>query len=147
MQWFKNPRFLAHCPGFLYAEAKDSWSRRLMCKLRWLIYRLEISTSVKTRIAVRYGTPQFLLRSTVRWYNNMPFLEWYGYGTLQKLNWSRPTVRCYGTVQVARYVVRKFWTYCTVPPFLVTLHFKQKKDLCKYMEFRSQKWGGEEVGE
>ena len=24
MQWFKNPRFFAHCAGFLYAEAKNS---------------------------------------------------------------------------------------------------------------------------
>ena len=39
------------------------------------------------RIAVRYGrvrwygTPQFLLRSTVRWYGT-PFLQRYEYGTL-----------------------------------------------------------------
>ena len=30
---------------------------------------------------VRHGTPQFLLRSTVRWYGT-PFLQWYRYGTL-----------------------------------------------------------------
>ena len=33
------------------------------------------------RMAVRYGTPQFLLRSTVRWYGT-PYLYWYRYGTL-----------------------------------------------------------------
>ena len=35
-------------------------------------------------MAVRYGTPQFLLRSTVRWYGT-PFLQWYGYGMLVPL--------------------------------------------------------------
>ena len=30
---------------------------------------------------VPYGTPQFLLRSTVRW-SGTPLLEWYGYGSL-----------------------------------------------------------------
>ena len=32
-------------------------------------------------MAVRYGTPQFLRRDTVRWYGTL-FLWWYGYGTL-----------------------------------------------------------------
>ena len=32
-------------------------------------------------MAVRYGTPQFLRRDTIRWYG-MLFLWWYGYGTL-----------------------------------------------------------------
>ena len=32
-------------------------------------------------MAVRYGTPQFLPKSTVRWYGTL-FLQWYGYVTL-----------------------------------------------------------------
>ena len=32
-------------------------------------------------MAVRYGTPQFFLRSTVRWYGTFS-LQWYWYGTL-----------------------------------------------------------------
>ena len=32
-------------------------------------------------MAVRYGTPQFLLRSTACWYGTR-FLLWYGYGTM-----------------------------------------------------------------
>ena len=66
---------------------------------------------------LQYGTPQFLLRSTVRLFcNGTGTLRWYG--TLQKLNWS--TVRWYSTIQSARYVVRKFWTYRTVLPSLAT---------------------------
>ena len=70
-------------------------------------------------MAERYGTPQFLLRSTVRSFcNGTDTVRWYG--TLQKLNWS--TLRWYGTAQGARYVIRKFLTYRTVLPSLpVTL--------------------------
>ena len=67
-----------------------------MCDLRSLIYRLVISKSVEVASSSKqgwqYGTPKFLLRSTVRWY---------------------------GTVQGSRYVVRKFGTYRTVLPSLL----------------------------
>ena len=38
---------------------------------------------MQPRMAVRYGTPHFLQRSTVRWYGTL-FLQWYGYGTLAR---------------------------------------------------------------
>ena len=52
-------------------------------------------------MAVRYGMPQFLLRSTVRWYGT-PFWEWYGDGTLVR---NAPKIRLkYGTL--VRYGLR-----------------------------------------
>ena len=49
-------------------------------------------------LAVRYGTPQFLLRSTVRWYGT-PFLYWYGYDTLLRYaSTAMVRVRCVGTL-------------------------------------------------
>ena len=65
--------------------------------------------------AKRYGT---LVRyvGTVRLFcNGTGTVRWYG--TLQKLNWS--AIRWNGTVEGARYVVRKFWTYRTVLPSLL----------------------------
>ena len=48
-------------------------------------------------MAVRYSTPQFLLKSMVRWYGT-PFLEWYGYGTLV---WYASKIELkYGTVRL-----------------------------------------------
>ena len=52
-----------------------------MCKVRSLIYRLVISKSVKVVSSLKkgwqygavrkYGTPQFLQKSTVRWYGTL----------------------------------------------------------------------------
>ena len=72
--------------------------------------------TVRYGTLVRYVTLQFLLRGTVRWYGT-PFLEWYGYGTL--VRYASKIELKYGTVQGARYVVRKFRTYRTVLPSLV----------------------------
>ena len=67
-----------------------------MCELRSLNYRLVISKSVQVASSLKkgwqygtvrkYGTPQFLLKSSVCWYGT-PFLKWYGYGTLQNLKY------------------------------------------------------------
>ena len=69
-----------------------------MCKLKSLIYRLVISKSVKVASSqkqgwqygtyVRYGTPQFLLRSTVRFFCN-------GTGTVRLFLKGTGTVRWY----------------------------------------------------
>ena len=74
-------------------------------------------------MAVQYGTAQFFQKSTVRWYGT-PFLLWYG--TL--VRYASKIELKYGTVQGARYVVRKFLTYRTVLPSLASSiwrHFHQ----------------------
>ena len=50
---------------------------------------------------VRYGTPQFLIRSAVHWYG-MPFLKWYEYGTL--VRYVSKIEQKYGTL--VRFTVR-----------------------------------------
>ena len=125
----KIPDFSHIAPTFCIQRQKTAetdakcmnWDRSFISK--WFQRQLNLrvgkskdGSTVRYVGMVRYGTPQFLLKCTVRLFrNDMGTVRWYG--TLRKLNWI--TVRWYGTVQRARYVVRKFWTYRTVLPPLV----------------------------
>ena len=128
------PDFLHIAPAFCMQRQKTAeaevkclnWDRWF--KGKWFQSQLKLRV-VKSkdgstvRYTVRkYGTPQFLLRSTVRWYMVRLFCNGTG------------TVCWYGMVQGARYVVRKFCTYRTVLPSLFSIivcsaHLKLR--LCK----------------
>ena len=47
----------------------------------WVRVRFTVGVMAEDSSTLRYGKPQFLLKSTVRWYS-MPFLQWGGFGTL-----------------------------------------------------------------
>ena len=94
--WIKNPQLFERCTGFLYAEVKDSWSRRLMCEFRLLIYRLVILKSVK----VASSWKQEWQYVTVRKYGMVHFSFWQEvrYAGTVRLFWNE-RVRYVGTVR------------------------------------------------